>query len=130
MTDNPTAASPSLAPRRATATVRATSTLEGEARRASPADLPAWLRRLDGVRAVAGKVLGGGQLKPMTGSVRGRSTGAVVARDARRRPWSLSPANRPAPGEAPVSVGFARSDDVGVGDEVQVATGQGTTERA
>ncbi len=128
LTDSLTAGIGNLAPRQATATVRATSTLEEEARRALPADLPARLRRLDGVRAAAGKVLGGVQLKPVTGSVRGPSLGLSWPEDASLSPLELVAGQPPGAGEAAVSAGFARSDHVGVGDEVEVATGQGTTE--
>jgi putative ABC transport system permease protein len=128
LTDSLTAGIAKLAPRRATATVRATSTLEGEARPALPADLPARLRGLDGVRAAAGKVLGGVQLKPVTGSVRGPSLGLSWPEDASLSPLELVAGQPPGAGEAAVSAGFARSDHVGVSDEVQVATGQGTTE--
>ena len=128
LTDSLTAGIGNLAPRRATATVRAASTLEGEARPVLPADLPARLRRLEGVRAAAGKVLGGVQLQPVTGSVRGPSLGLSWPEDASLSPLELVAGQPPGAGEAAVSAGFARSDHVGVGDEVQVATGQGTTE--
>ena len=128
LTDSLTAGIGNLAPRRATATVRAASSLEEEARRALPADLPARLRRLDGVRAAAGKVLGGVQLQPVTGSVRGPSLGLSWPEDASLSPLELVAGQPPGAGEAAVNAGFARSDHVGVGDEVQVATGQGTTE--
>jgi putative ABC transport system permease protein len=128
LTDSLTAGIGNLAPRRATATVRAASTLEGEARRALPADLPARLRRLEGVRAAGGKVLGGVQLQPVTGSVRGPSLGLSWPEDASLSPLVLVAGQPPGAGEAAISAGFARSDHVGVGDEVQVATGQGTTE--
>ena len=101
LTDSLTAGIGNLAPRQATATVRAASTLEGEARPALPADLPARLRRLEGIRAAAGKVLGGVQLKPLTGSVRGRRWGCPGPRTPRCPPLSLSPANRPAPARRP-----------------------------
>jgi putative ABC transport system permease protein len=128
ITDSLTAGIAKLAPRRATATVRAISSLEGEARSALPADLPARLRRLDGIRGAAGKVLGGVQLKPVTGSVRGPSLALSWPEDASLSPLELVAGRPPGDGEAAVSAGFARSDHVGVGDEVQVATGQGTTE--
>ena len=128
LTDSLTAGIGNLAPRRATATVRAASSLEEEARRALPADLPVRLRRLDGVRAAAGKVLGGVQLQPVTGSVRGPSLGLSWPEDASLSPLELVAGQPPGAGEAAVNAGFARSDHVGVGDEVQVATGQGTTE--
>jgi putative ABC transport system permease protein len=128
LTDSLTAGIGNLAPRRATATVRAASTLEGEARPALAADLPARLRRLDGVRAVAGKVLGGVQLKPATGSVRGPSLGLSWPEDPSLSPLELVAGQPPGDGEAVVTAGFARSDRVGVGDTVQVATGQGATE--
>jgi putative ABC transport system permease protein len=64
LTDSLTAGITKLAPRRATATVRAASTLEGEARPVLPADLPSRLRRLEGVRAAVGKVLGGCSSSP------------------------------------------------------------------
>jgi putative ABC transport system permease protein len=128
LTDSLTAGIGNLAPRRATATVRAASSLEEEARRALPADLPARLRRLDGVRAAAGKVLGGVQLQPVTGSVRGPSLGLSWPEEASLSPLELVAGQPPGAGEAAVNAGFARSDHVGVGDEVQVATGQGTTE--
>ena len=127
LTDSLTAGIANLAPRRATATVRATSSLEGEARSALPADLPSRLRRLDGVRAAAGKVLGGVQLRPVTGSVRGPSLGLSWPEDALLSPLELVAGRPPGDGEAAVSAGFARSDHVGVGDEVEVASGQGTT---
>jgi putative ABC transport system permease protein len=128
ITDSLTAGIAKLAPRRATATVRATSSLEGEARPVLPADLPARLRRLDGVRAAAGKVLGGVQLRPVTGSVRGPSLALSWPEDASLSPLELVAGQPPGDGDAAVSAGFARSDHVGVGDEVQVATGQSTTE--
>jgi putative ABC transport system permease protein len=129
LTDSLTAGVANLAPRRATATVRAATTLEGEARPALPADLPARLRRLEGVRAAAGKVLGGVQLKPVTGSVRGPSLGLSWPEDPALSPLELVAGQPPRGGdEAAVSAGFARSDHVAVGDAVQVATGQGTTE--
>jgi putative ABC transport system permease protein len=128
LTDSLTAGVTKLAPRRATATVRAASTLEGEARPVLPADLPSRLRRLEGVRAAVGKVLGGVQLKPVTGSVRGPSLGLSWPEDASLSPLELVAGQPPGAGEAAVSAGFARSDHVGVGDEVEVATGQGTTE--
>jgi putative ABC transport system permease protein len=128
LTDSLTAGIADLAPRRATATVRAAATLEEDARPALPANLPAQLRRLEGVRAAAGKVLGGVQLKPVTGSVRGPSLGLSWPEDASLSPLELVAGQPPGVGEAAVSAGFARSDHVGVGDEVQVATGQGTTE--
>jgi len=128
LTDSLTAGIGNLAPRQATATVRAASTLEGEARPVLPADLPARLRRLKGVRAAGGKVLGGVQLKPVTGSVRGPSLGLSWPEDASLSPLALVAGQPPGAGEAAVSAGFARSDHVAVGDEVQVATGQGTTE--
>ena len=55
LTDSLTAGITKLAPRRATATVRAASSLEEDARPRLPADLPARLRRLEGVRAAAGR---------------------------------------------------------------------------
>jgi len=129
LTDSLTAGVAKLAPRRATATVRAATTLEEEARPALPADLPARLRRLDGVRAAAGKVLGGVQLRPVTGSVRGPSLGLSWPEDAALSPLELVIGRPPrGGGEAAVSAGFARSDHVGVGDAVEVATGQGTAE--
>jgi putative ABC transport system permease protein len=128
LTDSLTAGIGNLAPRRATATVRASSTLEGEARPVLAADLPARLRRLEGVRAAGGKVLGGVQLRPVTGSVRGPSLGLSWPEDASLSPLELVAGQPPGADEAAVSAGFARSDHVGVGDEVQVATGQGTTE--
>jgi putative ABC transport system permease protein len=128
LTDSLTAGITKLAPRRATATVRAASTLEGEARPVLPTDLPERLRRLEGVRAAAGKVLGGVQLRPVTGSVRGPSLGLSWPEDASLSPLELVAGQPPGAGEAAVSAGFARSDHVGVGDEVEVATGQGTTE--
>jgi putative ABC transport system permease protein len=128
LTDSLTAGIGNLAPRRATATVRAASSLEEEARPALPADLPARLRRLEGVRAAAGRVLGGVQLQPVTGSVRGPSLGLSWPEDASLSPLELVAGQPPGAGEAAVSAGFARSDHVGVGDEVQVATGQDTTE--
>ena len=128
LTDSLTAGVAGLAPRRATATVRAATTLEEEARPALPADLPARLRRLDGVRAAAGKVLGGVQLRPVTGSVRGPSLGLSWPEDAALSPLELVTGRPPAAGEAVVSAGFARGDHVRVGDAVQVATGHGTAE--
>ena len=128
LTDSLTAGITKLAPRRATATVRAASSLEEDARPTLPADLPARLRRLEGVRAAAGKVLGGVQREPVTGSVRGPSLGLSWPEDASLSPLELVACQPPGPGEAAVNAGFARSDHVGVGDEVQVATGQGTTE--
>jgi putative ABC transport system permease protein len=81
------------------------------------------------VRAAAGKVLGGVQLKPVTGSVRGPSLGLSWPEDAALSPLELVAGRPPGGGgEAAVSAGFARSDHVGVGDAVQVATGQGTAE--
>ena len=68
------------------------------------------------------------QLKPVTGSVRGPSLGLSWPEDASLSPLELVAGQPPGAGEAAVSAGFARSDHVGVGDEVQVATGQGTTE--
>jgi putative ABC transport system permease protein len=129
LTDSLTAGIANLAPRRATATVRATTTLEEEARPALPADLAARLRRLGGVRAAAGKVLGGVQLKPVTGNVRGPSLGLSWPEDPALSSLELVTGRPPSGGgEAAVSAGFARSDHVGVGDAVQVATGQGTAE--
>ena len=128
LTDSLTAGITNLATRRATATVRAASTLEGETRPVLPADLPARLRRLEGVRAAGGKVLGGVQLKPVTGSVRGPSLGLSWPEDASLSPLELVAGQPPGAGEAAVSTGFTRSDHVGVGDEVEVATGQVTTE--
>jgi putative ABC transport system permease protein len=128
VTDSLTAGVADLAPRRATATVRAATTLEQETRPALPADLPARLRRLDGVRAAAGKVLGGVQLRPVTGSVRGPSLALSWPQDAALSPLELVTGRRPQGGEAAVSAGFARGDHVKVGDAVQVATGHGTAE--
>ena len=129
LTDSLTAGVANLAPRRATATVRAATTLEEEARPALPADLPMRLRRLGGVGAAAGKVLGGVQLRPVTGSVRGPSLGLSWPEDAALSPLELVTGRPPhGSGEAAVSAGFARSDHVGVGDAVEVATGQGTAE--
>ncbi|HWD46282.1 MAG TPA: FtsX-like permease family protein [Actinomycetota bacterium] len=128
LTDSLTAGITKLAPRRATATVRAASTLEGEARPVLAADLPERLRRLEGIRAAAGKVLGGVQLRPVIGSVRGPSLGLSWPEDASLSPLELVTGQPPGAGEAAVSAGFARSDHVGVGDEVEVATSQGTTE--
>jgi putative ABC transport system permease protein len=125
LTDSLTAGIANLAPRRATATVRAATTLAQEARPALPADLPDRLRRLEGVRAAAGKVLGGVQLKPVTGSVKGPSLGLSWPEDAALSPLELVAGRPPRPGEAAVSAGFARSDQVRVGDAVQVATAQG-----
>jgi putative ABC transport system permease protein len=68
------------------------------------------------------------QLKPVTGSVRGPSLGLSWPEDASLSPLELVAGQPPGAGEAAVSAGFARSDHVGVGDEVEVATGQGTTE--
>jgi putative ABC transport system permease protein len=102
LTDSLTAGVANLAPRRATATVRAATTLEQETRPALPADLPARLRRLDGVSAAAGKVLGGVQLRPVTGSVRGPSLGMSWPQDATLSPLELvSPAGRPPPARPP-----------------------------
>jgi putative ABC transport system permease protein len=128
LTDSLAAGVAGLAPRRATATVRAATTLEEQTRPALPADLPARLRRLDGVRAAAGKVLGGVQLRPVSGSVRGPSLGLSWPQDPALSPLELVAGRPPAGGEAAVSAGFARADRVEVGDAVQVATGQGTAE--
>jgi len=128
LTDSLTAGITKLAPRRATATVRAATSLEEDARPALPADLPARLRRLEGVRAAAGKVLGGVQLEPVTGNVRGPSLGLSWPEDASLSPLELVAGQPPGAGAAAVNAGFARSDHVGVGDVVQVATGQGTSE--
>jgi putative ABC transport system permease protein len=128
LTDSLTAGVADLAPRRATATVRAATTLEEATRPALPADLPARLRRLDGVKAAAGKVLGGVQLRPVTGSVRGPALGLSWPEDATLSPLRLVTGHPPTGGEAAVSAGFARGDHVGVGDAVEVATGWGTAE--
>jgi putative ABC transport system permease protein len=128
LTDSLTAGIAKLAPERATATVRATSALAEEARPALPADLPGRLRRLAGVQAAAGKVLGGVQLKPVTGSVKGPSLGLSWPEDPALSPLELVAGRPPRPGEAAVSAGFARSDRVRVGDAVQVATAQGSSE--
>ena len=82
LTDSLTAGIANLAPERATATVRAASTLAQEARPALPADLPDRLRRLEGVQAAAGRVLGGVQLRPVTASVKGPSLGMSWPEDA------------------------------------------------
>jgi putative ABC transport system permease protein len=128
LTDSLTTGIANLAPGRATATVRATTTLAEEARPALPADLPDRLRRLDGVKATAGKVLGGVQLKPATGSVKGPSLGLSWPENAVLSPLELVAGQPPRPGEAAVSAGFARSAQVRVGDAVQVATAQGSSE--
>jgi putative ABC transport system permease protein len=128
LTDSLTAGIANLAPERATATVRAAATLAEEARPALPADLPGRLRRLEGVQGAAGKVLGGVQLKPVTGSVKGPSLGLSWPEDAALSPLELVAGRAPRPGEAAVSAGFARSDHVRVGDAVQVATAQGSGE--
>jgi putative ABC transport system permease protein len=128
LTDSLTAGIAKLAPERATATVRAATTLAEEARPALPADLPGRLRRLEGVEAAAGKVLGGVQLRPVTGSVKGPSLGLSWPEDAALSPLELVAGRPPRPGEAAVSAGFARSDHVRVGDAVQVATAQGSSE--
>jgi putative ABC transport system permease protein len=128
LTDSLTAGIANLAPERATATVRAATTLAEEARPALPADLPGRLRRLEGVQAAAGKVLGGVQLKPVTGSVKGPSLGLSWPEDAALSPLELVAGRPPRPGEAAVSAGFARGDHVRVGDAVQVATARGSRE--
>jgi putative ABC transport system permease protein len=128
LTDSLTAGIAKLAPARATATVRAASTLAEEARPALPADLPGRLRRLEGVQAAAGKVLAGVQLKPVTGSVKGPSLGLSWPEDPALSPLELVAGRPPGPGEAAVSVGVARSDQVRVGDAVQVATARGSRE--
>src|SRR4029450_4393652 len=100
LTDSLTAGIAKLAPRRATATVRAPpSSLEGEARPALAAALPARLRRLDGVWAAAGKVLGGVQLRPVTGSVRGPSLGLSWPEDGSLSPPELIAGQPPGDGE-------------------------------
>ena len=86
LTDSLTAGITSLAPERATATVRAATTLAEETRPALPADLPGRLRRLEGVQAAAGKVMGGVQLKPVTGTVKGPSLGLSCWSRTGRRP--------------------------------------------
>jgi putative ABC transport system permease protein len=128
LTDSLTAGITNLAPDRATATVRAASTLAEEARPALGADLPGRLRRLEGVEAAAGKVLGGVQLRPATGSVKGPSLGLSWPEDATLSPLELVAGRPPRSEEAVVSAGFARSDHVRVGDAVQVATAQGSSE--
>jgi putative ABC transport system permease protein len=128
LTDSLTAGIAKLAPERATATVRAATTIAEEARPALPADLPGRLRRLEGVEAAAGKVLGGVQLKPVTGSVKGPSLGLSWPEDAALSPLELVAGQPPRLGEAAVSAGFARSDHLRVGDAVQVATAQGSRE--
>jgi putative ABC transport system permease protein len=128
LTDSLSAGIAALAPQRASATVRAATTLQGEARPALPADLPARLRHLDGVRAAAGKVIGGVQLRPERGDVAGPSLGLSWPEDARLSPLQLVAGQPPRGGEAAVSAGFARSGQVGVGDAVEVATSQGTTD--
>jgi putative ABC transport system permease protein len=128
LTDSLTAGIANLAPEQATATVRAATTLAAEARPALGADLPGRLRRLEGVEAAAGKVLGGVQLRPVTGSVKGPSLGLSWPEDVALSPLELVAGRAPRPGEAAVSAGFARSDQVRVGDAVQVATAQGSSE--
>jgi putative ABC transport system permease protein len=128
LTDSLTAGIADLAPERATATVRVATTLAQEGRPALPADLPDRLRRLEGVEAAAGKVLGGVQLRPVTGSVKGPSLGLSWPEDAALSPLELVAGRPPRPEEAAVSAGFARSDHVRVGDAVQVATAQGSSE--
>jgi putative ABC transport system permease protein len=64
LTDSLTAGIGNLAPRRATATVRAASTLEGEARPVLAADLPARLRRLEGSGLRAARSLVGCSSSP------------------------------------------------------------------
>jgi putative ABC transport system permease protein len=128
LTDSLTAGIANLAPERATATIRAATTLAEEARPALPADLPGRLRRLEGVQAAAGKVLGGVQLKPVTGSVKGPSLGLSWPEDAALSSLGLVAGRAPRPGEAAVSAGFARSDHVRVGDAVQVASAHGSSE--
>ena len=96
LTDSLTAGIANLAPERATATVRAASTLAQEARPALPADLPDRLRRLEGVQAAAGKVLGGVQLRPVTGSVKGPSLGLSWPEDAALSPLELVAGQAPA----------------------------------
>jgi putative ABC transport system permease protein len=128
LTGSLTAGIADLAPARATATVRAATTVAEEARPALPAGLPGRLRRLEGVQAAAGKVLGGVQLKPVTGSVKGPSLGLSWPEDAALSPLELVAGQAPRAGEAVVSAGFARSDRVRVGDAVQVATAQGSRE--
>src|SRR5918996_4593933 len=126
LTDSLTAGIADLAPARATATVRSATTLAQEARPALPADLPGRLRRLEGVQAAARKVLGGVQLKPVTGSVKGPSLGLSWPEDAALSPVQLVAGRPPRPGEAAVSAGFAHGEQVRVGDAVQVATAQGS----
>jgi putative ABC transport system permease protein len=128
LTDSLTAGIANLAPTRATATVRSATTLAQEARPALPADLPGRLRRLEGVQAAAGKVLGGVQLKPVTGSVKGPSLGLSWPEDAALSPLELVAGRPPRPGEAVVNAGFAHGEQVRVGDAVQVATAQGSHE--
>jgi putative ABC transport system permease protein len=128
LTDSLTAGIARLAPQRATATVRAAATLAEEARPALPDDLPGRLRRLEGLEAATGKVLGGVQLKPATGSVKGPSLGLSWPEDAALSPLELAAGRPPRPGEAVVSAGFARSEQLRVGDAVQVATAQGSSE--
>jgi putative ABC transport system permease protein len=128
LTDSLTAGIANLAPERATVTIRAATTLAEEARPALPADLPGRLRRLAGVQAAAGKVLGGVQLKPVTGSVKGPSLGLSWPEDAALSSLELVAGRAPRPGEAAVSAGFARSDHVRVGDAVQVASAHGSSE--
>jgi putative ABC transport system permease protein len=96
LTDSLTAGIGNLAPRRATATARAPATLEEDTRPPLPADLPVRLRRLDGVEAAAGKVLGGVQLKPVTGGVQGPSLGLSWPEDPALSPLQLV-AGRPHP---------------------------------
>jgi putative ABC transport system permease protein len=128
LTDSLTAGITSLAPERATATVRAATTLAEETRPALPAELPDRLRRLEGVQAAAGKVMGGVQLKPVTGTVKGPSLGLSWPEDAALSALELVAGQAPRPGEAVVSTGFARGEHLRVGDAVQVATAQGSSE--
>ena len=128
LTDSLTAGIANLAPERATTTIRAATTLAEVARPALPADLPSRLRRLEGVQGAAGKVLGGVELKPVTGSVEGPSLGLSWPEDAALSPLELVAGRPPRAGEAAVSAGFARGDHVRVGDAVQVATAQGSGE--
>jgi putative ABC transport system permease protein len=128
LTDSLTAGIVNLAPERATATVRTATTLAEEARPPLPADLPGRLRRLEGVEAAAGKVLGGVQLRAATGSVKGPSLGLSWPEDAALSPLELVAGRPPGPGEAAVSAGFAGGDHLRVGDGVQVATAQGSRE--
>jgi putative ABC transport system permease protein len=127
LTDSLQAGIAALAPRGASATVRTATGLADETRPALPADVPARLRRLDGVRTAAGKVLGGVQMRPEHGSVTGPSLGLSWPEEEALSPLQLVAGQPPGGGQAAVSAGFARSGHVGVGDVVELATAEGST---